>query len=323
MKRRDFLSLAAAVATLQMRPAWAQTFPTKPIRLVVPFAPGGSVDVLGRITAEGLTRTLGQPVVVDNKGGAGGALGTMEVVRAAPDGYTLLMVSPSITASNPAINPNIPYNPITDLTPIINVAAAPTIVAVRPNFPAKNYAEFIAELKKYPDRYTYSSSGVGGILHLQMEVFKTLAGVSMLHVPFKGAGPAVAAVLAGDVDVAFDSLPSMPYLADGRLRPIVVVAPERVKELPNVPTFKEVGIEPLNRMPHFGILGPKGMPKDLVDRINAATRQALDDPAVRKRIEASGSIVVAGSPQEFADEIKALYEQLKKVVADKNLKMDS
>ena len=323
MKRRDFLSLAAAGAALQMRPAWAQTFPTRPIRLVVPFAPGGSVDVLGRITAEGLTRTLGQPVVVDNKGGAGGALGTMEVVRAAPDGYTLLMVSPSITASNPAINPNIPYNPVTDLTAIINVAAAPTVLAVRPSFPAKTYAEFIAEVKKYPDRYTYSSSGVGGILHLQMEVFKVLAGISMLHVPFKGAGPAVAAVLAGDVDVAYDSLPSMPYVSDGRLRPIVVCAPERVKELPGVPTFKEVGVEAINRMPHFGLLGPKGMPKDLVDRINAATRQALDEPAVRKRIEASGSIVIASSPQEFADEIKALYEQLKKVVADKNLKMES
>ena len=320
MKRRDFVATTlAASALVSFRSARASTYPVKPIRLVVPFAPGGSVDATARPLAEALTRELGQAVVVDNKGGAGGALGTMEVVRAAPDGYTLVMVSPSITASNPAINPTIPYHPVNDLTAIVNVVAAPTMLAVRPDFPAKNYADFIAELKRHPDRYTYASSGVGGILHLQMELFKSLTGVSMRHVPFRGAGPAVAAVLGGQVDVAYDSLPSMPFLKDGRLHPIVVCAPQRIKEYPQVPTFKEVGVERLNVMPHFGIMGPKDLPPAIVQRINVATRKVLEEPVVRKRYEDLGSVIIASTPEAFAAEIKGLYEQLKQVVVERKL----
>lgn len=321
MKRREIL-VGAGAAVLSAPYARAQAYPNRPIRLVVPFAPGGSTDVLARAVADPLGKLLGQPVVVENKGGAGGAIGTMDVVRSAPDGYSLLMVTPSITAANPAINPKVPYHPVNDLTPIINIAAAPTVLAVHPSFPARNYKEFIAELKKKPGRYSYASSGVGGILHLQMELFKSLTGTFFTHIPYRGAGPAVADVVAGQVAIAYDSLPSLPFIKDGRLLPIVVCAPQRVKELPNIPTFKEVGVAPLSRMPHFGFLGPKGMPKDLVDNINRATRRVLEDPVVRKRVEDTGSVVVASSPEEFGLEIKTLYEQLKAVVAERKLSLD-
>ncbi|HXX01247.1 MAG TPA: tripartite tricarboxylate transporter substrate-binding protein, partial [Candidatus Acidoferrales bacterium] len=267
-----------------------------------------------------LARELGQPVVIDNKGGAGGILGTMEVVRAAPDGYTLLMVSPSVTAANPAINPNAGYDPVTDLTAITIVAAGPTILAVRAGFPAKNYQEFIAEVKKNPDRYTYATPGVGGILHLEVEYFKSLTGTSIRHVPFRGAGPALVAVTSGQVDMMEDALPSsLPSINAGKLVPLVVSAPTRMKEIPNVPTFAEVGLPQLNHMSHWGILGPKGLPQEVIDKVNAAVRKAVNDPTVKKRIEDSGGFVVASSPQQFSADIKDLYTQLKKVVADRKL----
>lgn len=323
MKRRNFV-LAGSIATaFPTQWAHAAGYPNKPVRLIVPFAPGGSADFVARIIVNSLARQLGQPVIIENKGGAGGVLGTMEVVRARADGYTLLMASPSVTAASPAINPNAGYNPIVDLTPVINVAAGPTVMAVRRDFPARNFQEFVSELKRNPGRYSYGTPGVGGVLHLHMEQFKLLTGTFITHIPFRGAGPALIAATGGQVDIIEDALPSaLPFVKDGRLLPIALSAPRRLKELPQVPTFAEVGLAPLNYMGHWGILGPKGLPKDIVDKINEATRLATEDPAVKKRIEESGAFVVAGSPQDFAKEIKEMYTALRRVVVEQKLTME-
>jgi tripartite-type tricarboxylate transporter receptor subunit TctC len=315
--------LAVIVSSLISFQSFANDYPTKPIQLLVPFAPGGTTDIIARVISEPLSKSLGQTVIVVNRPGGGGVVGANETAKAAPDGYTLGVATVSTTAANPAINPKTPYNPLTDFASITNIAATPNIIAVHPSFPARDYKGFVAELKKNPTKYSYASSGTGGIGHLQMELFKNIAGVFITHIPYKGAGPALNDVVAGQVPVIFDNMPSaLPFILDNRLVPIVVAAPNRISALPNTPTFKEMGAEPVNRMAYYGIVGPKGLPKEIISKINAAVKQAVEIPAVKKRIEDTGSIVIANSPEEFSAQIKAELETYQKVVREQKLTLD-
>ena len=321
---RNYLLAVALLMAMLPSMANAQSFPSKQvIRLVVPFAPGGTTDLLARVISGKLSTVLGQSVIVENKAGAGGAIGASEVSRAPPDGYTLLMSSVSTMATNPAINPKTPYDPNTDFVHIINVAATPNVIAVHPSFAAKDYASFVAQLRKEPGKNSYASAGAGSVGHLLAEVYKSEAKVFVTHIPYRGSGPALLDVVAGQVGIVVDNLPtSLPFISDKRLLPIVVAAPKRLAQLPNVPTFAEIGLPTVNRMSFLGISAPKGTPKDVTDKLNAAVRTALTDPSVKERIEATGAIVVGNSSVEYQKQIKEEYEIYKRTVQQQGIKPD-
>jgi len=323
MKRTTRIAaLAASLLAAASFAHAADPYPNHAVRLVVPFAPGGTTDIVARIVAAKIGPFLGQPLVVENHAGAGGAIGAMETARATPDGYSLGMATVSTVATNPAMLPSTAkYDPTTDFTPIINVAATPNVIEVHPSFPARDYKGFIAELKAHPEKYSYGSTGTGSITHMQMELFKAQTGTQMVHIPYKGAGPALNDIVAGQIPILLDNMPSSyPFIKQGRLIPIVVASTKRVPGLENVPTLAEVGVPDVNRMAFYGIYGPKGLPPEVVAKVNAAVKEVLKDPEVRKRIEETGSVVLGNSPQEFAAQIKNEFEVYKNVVKTQNLK---
>ena len=326
MHRRTFMTAAGStLAGLAIPPVFAQSplWPTKPIRLIVPFAPGGTTDLIARVISEPLAKILGQPVIVDNKAGGGGTIGSMELIRAAPDGYTLAIATVSTVATNPAVNPKISYNPLLDFTPITNLAATPSVIAVTRSFPGHDLKSALAELRRSPGKYSYSSSGLGGVQHLMMEMFKGATGTFMTHIPYRGAGPALADTVSGQVAMTLDQIPSiLPFIKSGRLMPLVLAAPRRLDVLPNVPTFAEAGMPELNRMAFYGVLGPKGMPRDLVAGINAVLLKVLADLAAKKKIEDTGSLVGGNSAEAFSSQIADEFRVYKDVVIRKKITLD-
>lgn len=317
------LLLVGVVAAALHGWAAAQAYPSKPVRLVVPFAPGGTTDLLARIIAEKMGPSLGQTVIVENKAGAGGAIGAAEVAKALPDGHVLLMSSVSTMVTNPAINPATPYDPVKDFVHISNVAATTNVIAVHPSFPGKDYKTFYDTLLKNPGQYSYGTAGNGSVGHLLAELYKSMAKVYVTHIPYRGSGPALNDVVAGQLPIIVDNLPSaLPFIKDKRLIPVVVAAPKRLPILPDVPTFAEVGLAPVNRMSFLGVSAPKGTPKEVVDKLNAAVKSALADPAVRARIEATGAIVVGNSADEYQKQVSDELAIYKQVVLSQKLKLE-
>jgi tripartite-type tricarboxylate transporter receptor subunit TctC len=326
MIRRTFVlsALASAIfATLGSTPVFAQSYPNKPIRLIVPFAAGGTTDIVARTVADQLGKELGQPIIVENRGGGGGSIGANEVAKAAPDGYTVGMATVSTMAVNPAANPKIPYNNLTDFIPVTNFAAVPNVLVVNPSVPANNVQELIALLKKDPTKYSFASSGTAGIGHMMGEMFLAATGTDMVHIPYKGAGPAVIDVVGGQVPVMFDNLPSSKSQIDAKkLRALAVAAPKRLSFYPDVPTFAEVGLKDVNDQAWYGLVAPAKTPKDIIDKLHAAAVKAVNNPAVKEKLAAQGADPVGNTPAEFAAQIKIEFEKMKNIVTKKGIKLD-
>ncbi|WP_429941888.1 Bug family tripartite tricarboxylate transporter substrate binding protein [Achromobacter xylosoxidans] len=315
-------ALATALAGLCLSGAAqaADAYPNKPIRLIVPFAAGGTTDIVARVVAEGLGRELGQAVVVENRGGAGGSIGADALARSAPDGYTLGVATVSTMATNPATNPKTPYNPLKDFAPITNMVNVPNVLTVNPAVPAKSVAEFVALLKANPGKYSYASSGAGGIGHLDGELFKSLTQTDMVHVPYRGSGPALNDVIAGQVNAQFDNLPSsMPHIQAGKLRALAIAAPKRLPALPDVPTFAEGGLPEMDNMAWYGLVAPAGTPQAVIDRIHDATVKALKDPKIAQRLADGGSLVDGNTPAEYAAQIKRELELRQRIAKERNI----
>lgn len=295
----------------------AAGYPDKPIKLIVPYAPGGTTDLVARIVASKLGEVLGQSVVVLNKPGAGGALGSSYAAKEAPDGYTLVMAVESSHAVNPNVRKESMYHPIKDFAPISNLANVLGVLDVSSSSEIKTFQELIAKLKAHPEKYSFGSSGGGGYSHLFGELFMSVTNTKLLHVPYKGLGPAVVDLMGGQIEVVFDNLPSSASLIQsGRIRPLAVAAPSRVKSLPNVPTYAEVGFPQLNTPSWFGLAAPAGVPEDILEKLNQSVKIVLSDPKVIVSIDQQGAAPAYTSRKEFADIIKHSNEVWKKVVED-------
>ena len=320
--RRNLLVLALAGA-LPMA-ALAQAYPTKPVRLIIPFAPGGTTDIVARAVGDRLGRELGQPVIIENRAGGGGIIGADVVAKAAADGYTLGMATVSTMATNPATNPKMPYDSVKDLTPILNLVNVPNVMTVNPTkVPVKNMKEAIELFKKNPGKFSYASSGSGGISHLDGEAFKVMTGTFIVHIPYRGSGPALNDTIAGQVDAQFDNLPSsLPHIRSGKLRALAVMADKRVESLPEVPTFAELGLKQVNNMAWYGLVGPANLPRDVVQKVQAAAVKTLADPEIRKRLADGGSFVDGGTPEQFAQLIQRELALRRDIVKKQNIKLD-
>ncbi|HZD19749.1 MAG TPA: tripartite tricarboxylate transporter substrate binding protein BugE [Burkholderiales bacterium] len=303
--------------------AAAQSYPARPITLIVPFPPGGSTDIIGRIAADGLARELGQPLVVDNRGGAGGAIGAKAIADAAPDGYTLGIATVSTHVVNPIVHHDLRYDALADFTFVAEIASVPNVVSVHPSVPARTLGELVAYAKQHPGKLNFGTPGVGSLGHLIGETFKYSAKIDMTHVPYRGAGPALNDALAGQVQVLFDNLPSsLPHIQAGKLRALAVAAEKRIANLPDVPTFAETGHPLVNDPSWFGLIGPAHLPADVVSRVHAALAATLKQPEVLKRLDAAASTAVGNSPEAFRKVVADALANTRKVVREANLKFD-
>jgi tripartite-type tricarboxylate transporter receptor subunit TctC len=322
--RRTLIAAMTAVSTLGLTaPTHAANFPDKPLKLIVPFAPGGSTDMVARLLAERMGPFLGKTVIVENRGGAGGTLGADAVAKAPPDGYTIGMATMSTHGANPAVYSKLPYDPIKDFTPVTNVLSVPSVFVVHPSLPVKSMQEFVALAKAAPGKYSFASPGNGTLGHANIENFMHLAGIELLHVPYKGAGPATSDALAGMVNAMTDNLPSMlPHIKSGKLRPLAVLAPQRSPLLPDVPTYKELGFADMTEGGWFGLVVPNGTPQAVVQIIHDAAHKAMATPEFKERTAALGGVPMQGTSQQYAAQIKLAIERYRVIAQRANIKLD-
>jgi len=317
------LALSVVLTAASVLPAAAQNFPDKPVRLVVPFPPGGTADLSGRVLADALSKELGQPVVVENKGGAGGSVGARYVADAKADGYTLLLGTTSTNGTNSAVYKSLTYDAVKNFTPITRILEAPGALSVNKNFPAKNYADFAKLVSQSPDKFSYASSGNGGATHMAMEYYKSLSGMRVTHVPYRGTGPALNDVIGGQVDMIYDTLASsMPHIKAGNLVPLALATPQRVKDLPNVPTMAELGLHSANVGFWNGVLAPAGLPDDVLKTLHSAIVRALRTPLVQEKVAGMGAAVVEDSPEAFAKIITDDVAKWQKVAENAGIILD-
>lgn len=316
-------SVAAVAAALAASVTFAQAYPSKPIKLIIPFAPGGTTDIVARIVAAKMTPLMGQPVIVENRGGAGGSIGAAEIAKAAPDGYTIGMGSVSTMGTNIVAYKNNKLDPLTQFTHITNLASVPGIIIVNKNFPQKDFKSLVAELKANPGKHSYASSGAGGVGHLAMELFLVETGTDAQHIAYKGAGPAVTDVLAGNVPIMWDNLTSsLAQIRAGNFVPIGLAFPKRIPQLPNVPTFAELGLKGYEADTWFGLVGPANMPKDIVKKFYDVSMTVLKDPDTIKKFEENGAFVIGNTPEQFTDQIKREVTKWKRVVDAKKISLE-
>jgi tripartite-type tricarboxylate transporter receptor subunit TctC len=304
MNARGTLVIASLIAAALAMPARAQDYPTRPITLVVPYAAGGGNDVMARIVADKMGAALGQPIVVENRGGAGGSIATRAVAHAAPDGYTLGLGGTGTLAIDPTLYPNVGYDPRKDFAPIGLIATSALVVLVHPSVPAKTIPELIALAKREDGKLTYASAGVGSGIHLGAELFATMAGVKLSHIPYKGSAPALTDLIGGHVQIYFSSLPpAIGLVKDGKVRALAVTGPERSKIFPDLPTVAEAALPGYAAVLHYGIVAPAGTPRPIVDKLAAALRVAIASPDVASKIAADGAEVMGMTPEEYAADI--------------------
>ena len=319
---KQYASILVAIL-LAATGAAAQDYPSRPITLIVPYAAGGGNDVMARIVAERMSRSLGQQVVIENKGGAGGSIATRQVAKAAPDGYTLGLGGTGTHAINPTLYPNVGYDPRKDFAPVGLIASSALVVLVNTSVPAKTIPELIALAKRDPGKLNYASAGVGSGIHLGAELFAAMAGVQLTHIPYKGSSPALTDLIGGHVAIYFSSLPpAIALIREGKVRALAVTGPARSALLPDLPTVAEAALPGYESVLHYGIVAPAGTPRPIVEKLNAAMQAALAEPAVRERIIADGAEPLPGTPEDYAADIDREETKWSKVVKVSGAKVE-
>ena len=316
---RLFVGFVAALASSMA--AFAQTWPNQPIKLVVPWAAGGTTDMIARTIGPGLSHSLGQPVVIDNRPGAGGNIGTGQAVREKADGHTLILVTSTTQAINPHLYAKLPFDPVKDFTPVIYLATVPNILVVSPKSPFKSVPEVLDRARKEPGKLSFASGGNGSSQHVAGAMLESVGKVDLLHVPYKGGAPAVTDLLGGQVDIMLDT-GSMSHIQSGTLRALAVASAARIPVLPNVPTFAEAGLPGMETGAWYGVMGPAGMPKEVTARLNSELNKLLKDPAIVKRLQEIGAQIGGGTPQEFEKFAATELKRYADVIRQRGIKAD-